>query len=357
MMERTWKRIVSKEQRGVAACIVRWLLQGLSIGYGTITALRNHAFDVGWKSTTPVEVPVIAIGNLTTGGTGKTPVVAMVVNLLRDQGLRPGIVSRGYRADATGANDEKRVLEYLCPEVPHVQQADRIQAAEQLIRDHGVGVVVLDDAFQHRRIHRDLNIVLIDATVPFGYGHQLPAGLLRESLRGLCRADVVLITRADHVSSDRLREIEATICRYNPDLGQRIHRVTFQPTELLAQDRSRHELAGVEQQAAMLLSAIGNPDAFQATCESFDADIVASRFFPDHHHYTTEDLNQVQQQAERKGATVILTTLKDLVKIPPGHDNIRAVLIETKFVADPGQQQFHQQIIDIGSQSRSGESI
>ncbi len=286
---------------------------------------------------------MIAIGNLTTGGTGKTPIVATVVKLLQELGQRPGIVSRGYRADETGENDEKRVLAQLCPDVSHEQNPKRVAAAQKLISNANVTALVLDDAFQHRRIHRDLNIVLIDATNPFGYGHLLPRGLLREPLSGLKRADCVLITRADAVSDAALQRIAATVAKHGPSLGENIFRVSFRPTGLLSHIGT-HPLSDVKNTPVTVMTAIGNPEAFVNTCQRIGADVVASMFFPDHHHYTDADLNSVRQHAEATGAPLILTTLKDLVKIPAANEDIRAVQIETAFESEHAQRLFLDQL-------------
>ena len=292
-----------------------------------------------------MSVPVIAIGNLTTGGTGKTPIVATVVKALQEQGLRPGIVSRGYRADATGENDEKLVLELLCPNVPHEQNPNRVVASEKLIASEGVDVIVLDDAFQHRRIVRDLNVILIDATNPFGYGYQLPRGLLREPVSSLSRADVVLITRSDNVSEAALQEIEATIRRHNSHLADHIYRVSFCPSGLIARG-GNHErsIDLVRNRPVTVMTAIGNPEAFMMTCRQIEAEIVATQFFPDHHHYTQKDLDEVRGLAAKAGAPLILTTLKDLVKVPDRYDDFFAVDIETVFESADKQPKFRDEL-------------
>jgi tetraacyldisaccharide 4'-kinase len=343
--ETNYRKQISGEASGLLPAIVRLVLRALSAPYSLLMSLRNVAFDKGYQKSTTVSVPVIAVGNLTTGGTGKTPIVATVVNTLQKQGLRPGIVSRGYRADHTGENDEKRVLELLCPNVPHVQNPNRVAASEELIASHDVDVIVLDDAFQHRRIARDLNIVLIDATNPFGYGYQLPRGLLREPVSSLRRADMVLITRSDNVSEAALQEIEATVRRHNEKLVDHTYRVNFRPSGLISGSGNVGQTTNaVRNQPVTIMTAIGNPDAFVATCRQIEAKVVATRFFPDHHHYTKADLDEVQQLAESGGAPLILTTLKDLVKIPEGCENIMAVQIETVFASAEKESMFRDEL-------------
>lgn len=354
MSEQTFQQLISGQTTGFFATVCRGLLWCLSLPYGLITRVRNVCFDVGIKKVQRVKVPVVAIGNLTTGGTGKTPIVATVVKLLQELGHQPGIVSRGYRADASGENDEKRVLQTLCPGVPHEQHPDRVAAAKTLIDTAQIDVIVLDDAFQHRRIHRDLNIVLIDATNPFGFEHQLPRGLLRESLSGLKRADLILVTRANAASPAKLGQIEATILKYNPELTGKIHRVSFEPTGLVSKSGNQQPISAIHEQPVTVLTAIGNPDAFMTTCRQIGANIVTSMFFPDHHHYTKSDLQRVQQHAKHAQTSLILTTLKDLVKITDDHENIRAVQIETAFAAPSSRQDLTHELLRI-CQSTSPE--
>jgi len=176
--------IISGKQRGPLASSLRGLLRLMSFVYGILMSVRNWLFDSGLKKPYAVPVKVISIGNLTTGGTGKTPVVAEIANRLTQQGLNTGLLSRGYHSLESGENDEKMVLDRLCPGISQWQNPDRVAGANQAkVEQPELDALVLDDAFQHRRIKRELDIVLIDATNPWGYGYQLPRGLLRESKR------------------------------------------------------------------------------------------------------------------------------------------------------------------------------
>lgn len=336
MSEQAYKKLISGETRGVIAAFARGVLSALSFPYGWLIAIRNKAFDARWKAVYSVDRPVIAIGNLTTGGTGKTPVVAAVVKMLQKQGHRPGIVSRGYGADSTGINDEKRVLEIVCPGVSHEQNPDRIAAARKLITELDVTVIVLDDAFQHRRIRRDLNIVLVDATNPFGYGRLLPRGLLREPINNLRRADMVLVTRSDQASESTLQQTENTITRQNSLLRRKISRISFEPTGLVTAAGDQQPLTMIQKKSVMVLTAIGNPEAFVDTCRQLGVTVLATHFFPDHHIYSGKELDDIVEQSKTAGGVPILTTLKDLVKIPAGYGNILAVQIEARFEAADG---------------------
>ncbi|MEQ9406969.1 MAG: tetraacyldisaccharide 4'-kinase [Fuerstiella sp.] len=345
MREQIFRRIISGQTQGIAASCVRGLLWLLQWPYAVAILVRNLMFDRGWRPQITVDVPVIAIGNLTTGGTGKTPVVAWVVQQLQQLGLQPGIASRGYAADSSGVNDEKRVLELLCPGVPHEQNPNRVAAAQKLIRESNVTVIVLDDAFQHRRIARNLNIVLIDATSPFGYEAMLPRGLLREPVSSLQRADLVLVTRADAADEQKLSRIEFRVCQVCPALDGHVHRIRFAPTGLVSSGGVSRPAQTNKDVRAVVMTGIGNPEAFVKTCQESGFQVAATRFFPDHHHYTRKDLEETQQLAKNAAASLILTTLKDLVKIPAAEDNLCAVQIQTVFQSASDEQKVRDELV------------
>ena len=169
--------------------------------YTAAVAYRNRRYDLGRAAIHHVAVPVISVGNLTLGGTGKTPMVKWVARRLLAQGSRVAIVSRGYGAAAGQQNDEARELSQALPEVPHVQNRDRVAGAERAIAEFSAQCILLDDGFQHRRLARDLDIVLLDALEPFGFEHVFPRGTLREPLAGLKRAQAVCLSRADAISA------------------------------------------------------------------------------------------------------------------------------------------------------------
>ncbi|MCA9010061.1 MAG: tetraacyldisaccharide 4'-kinase [Planctomycetaceae bacterium] len=331
MNETKLRRLLSGQATGVGPACLRSLLGVSSLVYSLAMRIRNGLFNLGWKSIHRTAVPVISLGNLTTGGTGKTPLVALVCRLLQESGLHPGIVSRGYGSVDGQPNDEKLVLNLLCPSVPHPQNPDRVAAAHSLTAAGGVDVIVMDDGFQHRRLHRDLDIVLIDATNPFGFGHLLPRGLLREPLSALKRADVVIVTRCDLASEQDLAEIERRIIAAAPQLADRILHVEFQPTSLRSLDGNTLPLSDFAGQSVHLMAGIGNPDAFETTAIRARMKVTGTSWFPDHHQYTNIDLQQVQQRASSSGTECIVTTLKDLVKLPTECRDIRAMEIAAVF--------------------------
>ena len=172
--------LVSGEWRGPWPALLRLLLWMASLLYGLGVRLNNLAYSCGWKRSYRVEAVVVSVGNLTAGGTGKTPCVEYVADFYQKHDLRVAVLSRGYGSEGGGLNDEGLVLSENLPEVPPYQGADRVALARAAIEESESEVLVLDDGFQHRRLARDLDLVLIDATAPWGYGHLLPRGLLRE---------------------------------------------------------------------------------------------------------------------------------------------------------------------------------
>lgn len=298
--------------------------------YGLGAGLRCALHDRGWLPRARVDAPVVCAGNISAGGTGKTPLVAWLVRALERRGRRPGIVSRGYGGGG-GANDEALLLAELLPGVPHVQDVDRHAGALELVR-RGADAIVMDDGFQHRRLARDLDLVLVDATRPWGLpagadGEPvralLPRGLLRESPRALARANALVLTRVDQVDAARLQALHGELERIAPGVPRAEAR--HAPVALLAADGTREPLERLRGAAVVLVSAIGNPAAFEATARALGARIVEHRRFPDHHRYAPSEVADLRERAE------VLCTHKDLVKLRALLPHARALAIELEF--------------------------
>jgi tetraacyldisaccharide 4'-kinase len=257
-------------------------------------------------------VPVISIGNLTVGGTGKTPCVEYVARLLREHDFQVAILSRGYGVDA-GRNDEEMVLEENLPDVPHYQGRDRVALAATAIEESESEVLVLDDGFQHRRLARDLDVVLIDATDPWASGYLLPRGGMREPRKNLRKAGHVMLTRCDAVAAGDIERIVADVRKIVP--GMELSRTVHAPLKLLNGESSRP----IESLRGMTLGAfcgIGNPEAFRQTLTSLGAQVRAFRAFADHHPYTRDDVDDLRRWANELPADAwIATTQKDWVKL------------------------------------------
>lgn len=291
-----------------AAC--RLLLTPLSWLYGAAVAVRNRQFDRPGVAVR-AGVPVISVGNVTVGGTGKTPMVSYLVQRLAAMGRRPGVAARGYGAGSERANDEQRVIERQCPGIAYAADPDRVAAARRLV-DLGVDVIVLDDGFQHRRLARDLDIVLIDATCPFGYGRLLPRGLLREPVSSLRRAHLIAITRADQAPAEQVERLVERLKATAPEAA--VVRCRHAPTGLCRLDGSVAE-ERLEALSVYLCAGIAHPAAFVRTVESTGARVIGVQWWPDHHRYTAGEVRQVIAAARSAGARAVLTTEKDAVKL------------------------------------------
>jgi tetraacyldisaccharide 4'-kinase len=302
--------VLSGARRTCRARLLRAAARCAEPFYTAAVNRRNRQFDRGRRPTHRAHVPVISIGNITTGGTGKTPMVVHVVRTLGGHGHRPAVVLRGYKSTQAGHSDEAELLSAQLPGVPVVVNADRVAAAAQIASEHPeVDVLVLDDAFQHRRIARDLDVVLIDATHPFGFEHVLPRGLLREPLAGLARADAVVITRADQVTADARAAVAQRIEHHHghPPLAQCTHawQRALDPADQPVEITNRRVFA---------FCGLGNPSAFFRQAEAH-AEFCGARRFADHHDYTPADVETLAQQAQAQDAEALLTTEKDWVKL------------------------------------------
>ncbi len=307
----SWYHRVIAGDVGVAGGPLRSALRMVSLAYGAAIRARNRMYDRAVGTQLPV--PVISVGNITTGGTGKTPLVMELARRLRRHGRKPAVVSRGYKSGPAGKADELLMIHRHIPDMPCVADPDRVAGARRAVDDYGADVILLDDGFQHRRIGRDLDLVVIDATCPFGYGHLLPRGLLREPLTALQRASLIVLSRTDQVPPPRLEDIDAVLDRAAPNV-RRI-RAVHRPAGLVRLDGTDPKLGPLDVGRAFCFAAIGNPAAFRATVGSLGIELADVRWWPDHHIYDERDADAVQAAARRCDASVLLTTEKDAVKL------------------------------------------
>lgn len=306
-------RLISGAARGPMPMFERLALRAASLPYGLAVRLRNAAYRLGWLSSRRAGVPVVSVGNLTAGGTGKTPCVAYVARYYRGLDRRVAILSRGY-GGAGGRNDEALVLEEELPDVPHLQGADRVALAATAVEELESEVLVLDDGFQHRRLARDLDLVLVDATAPWGHGYLLPRGLLREPASALGRAGVVLLTRCDQVPVEQRERLRQIIGRLAPNAP--VIETSHRPVELLNSDGTIAPLELLRERPIAAFCGIGNPEAFHRTLFDLGADVTDFRVYPDHHAYTRADVEELVRWAGTLPAgAAVVTTQKDLVKL------------------------------------------
>lgn len=312
--EQSFREIVSGHRRGAGAMLARGVLRLAEVPYTAAVSWRNRRFDRAHGAVERVSVPVVSVGNLTMGGTGKTPMVKWISRYFAEQGVKVALVSRGYGAAEGGKNDEALELEQALPGVPHVQNPDRVAGAEEAIRRFASQLILLDDGFQHRRLARNLDIVLLDASAPFGFDHVFPRGMLREPARGLERAHVVCLTRADALGAQQRAAIRQQVAALAPDAVwcEAIHAPSHL-RNLAGESRPIESLAG---RRIAAFCAIGNPAAFRKTLEERGAEITCWREFPDHHAYSRADCEQLASAMDASGAEMAAVTHKDLVKLP-----------------------------------------
>lgn len=306
--------------------------------YGAITRARLLLYRAGALAVHKIEAPVISVGNLTTGGTGKTPLVAWIARALARERVRPCILTRGYGrtnprervlvsdgerilADATEGGDEPRLLAEMLQGVAAViSDADRVAAARWALENLGSEVFILDDGFQHLRLARDLDIVTIDATDPWGGKQLLPRGRLREPIGGLARADCIVVMRSDQMpDADALRVELQRQSKGRPVISSRARtsdiRLLNGTTKAAFLEKSVRVEAHSLPQSVAAFCAIGSPQTFFAHLRRDGHDLIYTRAFRDHHFYTQRDITSVGREALRQGAQLLLTTAKDAVKL------------------------------------------
>ncbi len=329
----SFRTIVSGEQQGLAATFTRALLRVAEVPYSAVVGHRNRKYDRGGSEIHHVDVPVISVGNLTLGGTGKTPMVKWIARHLRQRDLRVAILSRGYGAADGAKNDEALELEQALPDVPHLQSPDRVAIAQTAIDELESQVLLLDDGFQHRRLGRDLDIVLLDATQPFGFDHVFPRGMLREPASGLRRAGVVCLSRADLVDEATREAIRNRAAQLAPDAVW--CEVAHKPATLLNSEGASRPLAELSGARVFGFCGIGNPGAFRKTLESAASEIAGWREFPDHHAYVADDLVDLETDIVAADAAMAVCTQKDLVKLRTpaiGDAELWAVVVEMEIL-------------------------
>ena len=327
MIERTISNLWYGKPKWLGLSSLILLLAPFSLLYGLIVMLRNRLFDRGFVTSERLPGRVISVGNLTVGGTGKTPMVIYLAEMLRANGYRPVVLSRGYGGTSKHpvnvvskgdeplmghheAGDEPVLIANTLRGVPVLTGPRRALTGDWALKNLDVDALILDDGFQHRRLFRDINIVLLNAVSPFGNGWLLPGGPMREPLRALKRADIIIATGTyDDVAAGRPialpDEIQAPMfrCYYQPrDLLQGT-RGEFFPPEL------------VKGKKICAFAGIGNPMAFLKTLLALGADVVVFMPFADHHRYKMKDVSLIAERARQYQAEMIVTTEKDQIKI------------------------------------------
>jgi tetraacyldisaccharide 4'-kinase len=329
-----FERFLNSDSAGLASSPLSWLLAPLAILNAKIQYLRREGYRKGDCKSVHPGVPTVCVGNITLGGTGQTPLVEEVCALFTSLGLKPAVISRGYGGELEGsaavvsdgeevflnaaqAGDEPVLLARRLTGVPVVIAAKRIDGARLAVDKLGAQALVMDDGYQHLKLARDLDIVVLDATRPFGNGFCLPRGMLREPPTALCDAGALILTRSDRLDRVELDRVEAQLRRYNSDApilcaNHRMDRVVGWPVEDCGES---DELRWLKGRKLLAFAGIGKPEAFFGQLEELGAELVGRASYSDHHAYTVADLQGLVRQCGEGGGEALVTTEKDAVRL------------------------------------------
>jgi len=340
---RRFDRFLYRKEKPLGERILLFPLYLLSLPYGWAVGARSLFYSLRLLKTKTLPCPVVSVGNLTVGGTGKTPLVMMLARGLMDRGISVAILSRGYKGTKTSepvvsdgksiflspeeSGDEPFLMAQVCKGVPVLIGKDRFANGRVALQRFGIKGLLLDDGYQHLPLHRDLDILLIDSHIGFGDHHLLPRGILREPLSRLRRAHLFLLTKVDDLEASR--PLEKKIHEIHP--GAQVFHSHFQPMSLVDPKGEQEELYALKGKKILALSGIANPNDFSSLLRKCEMEIVSEAIFPDHHFYMSKDLSSIKEKS--KGVDWIVTTEKDMLKLRTlgiDHLPIRSLRIEMK---------------------------
>ena len=329
-LEQYLLEVVTRKKRGLLAKLILFVLTILAKIYRIIIYVRKKIYQLGWKKSSSLDTKVISIGNITVGGTGKTPIVKKLASDLTEAGYQVVVLSRGYKGEFTGeigvvsdgksilmsadkAGDEPYMLAQFLDQVPVVVGANRKKTGDYACHRFNPDFIILDDGFQHWQVNRDYDIVAVDATNPFGSGEVIPGGLLREPEASLERADLVVITKSDQVSEQSLITTKERLEEISPNID--IIVTKHQPTYLRDLTTEQHQAIDLKNKRVVAVSGIGKPRSFELTIENLGSKIAKKIRYQDHHSYTEDEINRLFTLATVHNVDKIITTEKDAVSI------------------------------------------
>lgn len=343
-------------------------LYPISLAYGAGQWLRAFVYRHRMMPVRQLPCKVICVGNITAGGTGKTPMTIYVAQKVQQLGHRVAIVSRGYRGSAESrggivsdgkevymdpeqAGDEPYLMASLLKTVPVIVGKNRYGAGMRALQQFQPDVIVLDDGFQHLRLQRDIDLVLLDRTSPFGNGHLLPRGILREPISALARSSACILTRCRDGNDDPATSPTASIKHYSPHcpVFSSLHDPYVYSVQAGAQlsvvrtaePASPREINQLTKDSVFGFSGIARNADFQNTVQRLGFDADGFLEFPDHHRYTPQDLENIQSQAAKAGARRLITTEKDLVRLaPPNPFALELIVVGVKISFGNHREQF-----------------
>jgi tetraacyldisaccharide 4'-kinase len=345
-----WQRIWNDDGSGSRYSPAKIITYALSLPYRLIINFRNRLYDYNIFREVKLSCPVISVGNITVGGTGKTPCVIWLAQMLQERGYKPAVLSRGYGSKssrpvnivsdgkdillaADQAGDEPLLIARSLPGVPVITGPQRISTGKIAIDKYGADILICDDAFQHRRIFRDINLVLLDSQRPLGNSHVLPRGSLREPATELRRADAFILTRSDDSTKTNVFAGKPFPI---PDIP--VFRSTHMSIDIVRGDYSaRLPLAALKDKKVCAFAGIARPDSFRKLILAAGAQIVAFADFPDHYCYNQSELDKIRRDFLASGADFLISTEKDgmrLQKFGELLSTIYLLRIALKVIAD-----------------------
>ncbi len=316
-IRRYFYSLMTDEAQGPAAAAMKLLLYGLSFDYASVLAVTKFLFRKGIVRPYRPKCKVISVGNITLGGTGKTPLTVEIARRFTEKGKKVVVLTRGYMKDKnTGVADEAEVFKSLLKGVPVLVGRDRIASAKEAEKKYSPDIILLDDGFQHWRLERDIDLVAVAADNPFGNGKLIPRGILREPASALKRADIIVVTKVlpEEASQGRAEILKDRIKKINP--GASVFSASYRPQRLYdAEEGSEAAIDCLNNKAVALLCAIGDPASFEDTVVSLGANIAAAYFFMDHHIFSSREIGKIVAECKAKRIDTIVTTEKDLPRL------------------------------------------
>lgn len=326
-----------------------------SFPYGAVIKGRTFFYSTGILKSKTLPFPVISVGNITVGGTGKTPLVMELARVLKQKGIQVAILSRGYKRKNTSVTivskenllsseevgDEPLMMAKILKGIPILVGKDRFHNAQRALQRLDLRGFILDDGFQHLQLHRDLDIVLIDSQIGFGDRHLLPRGILREPLTHLRRAHLLLLTKVE--SLEACQSIESEIRKIHPQAP--IFHSHYEMLGLISPSDEWEEIGALKGKRVLVLSGIANPQPFISLVRKCEVEIVQEMIFPDHHSYTSRDIDLIRKSGE--GVERIVTTEKDMVKLKPWNLRdlpLQALRIQIKIWEE---EEFYKRVMEI----------
>lgn len=308
-MRRFYLSVITGQRRGPLAALVRAVLAFGTVIYFVLHKSRQVLYRLGVLRSVRFPCPVVSVGNVTAGGTGKTPLVEYLARWFARKNFRTAILARGYGKLADGAaDDEDLISEMQLENIVRLAGRDRVALARKALQEYRADLLILDDGFQHYRVQRTLDIVTVDATNPFAGGHLIPRGLLRERPGALRRADLIVLTRTDQAAPEALGDLREKVGPAVETVHKPVHVRSLW-------NRKQYGLEWLRAKNVYAFCGVGNPDAFRRTVEALGASVVKFRAFADHHPYSPQDLRRMNAEAQEFMAELMLTTEKDAARL------------------------------------------